>query len=99
MDDIVAGIGEGMVDVTRAAIADFGDTYQEVLQRDSGIRPPDGHAGDMVTVTETALPDPKMTDAQLQSLVDAQQHEREQSRDLGMDSGPVQPRDPGMDMA
>lgn len=62
-------------DVTRSAIADIGDTYQEVLMQDASISPPDGLTGVMETTTDLLPEQTAMTDAQLQSLVDVQQHE------------------------
>jgi hypothetical protein len=83
MDDMAEAGG----DITRGAIADIGDSYQEILMSDASISPPDGLTGDIVTVTDTVPQDPVMSDAQLQSLVDVQQHEMEVAE-------PVMPQEP-----
>lgn len=46
---VAAGMQQGAGDVARSAIADIGDTYQEILMADASIGPPDGLAGTMET--------------------------------------------------
>ncbi|MBS0448503.1 MAG: hypothetical protein JSR59_21485 [Proteobacteria bacterium] len=42
VNDYAARIGQGVGDVARDAVADIGDSYQEVLLSHSPVTPPDG---------------------------------------------------------
>jgi hypothetical protein len=72
-------IGAGYEALTPVA-EDIGNTYQRVLWQDSGIRPPEASTPDMgIGLPEAAdiAPLEPMTDAQLQTLVDIQNHAAE----------------------
>ncbi len=56
--EVSAGIQEGAGDVASSAIADIGDSYQEVLMSDASVSPPDPvGAQQFETITTTAEPD------------------------------------------
>jgi hypothetical protein len=54
----LAGMKAGAGDVTRHAIADIGDTYQEILMSHSSVSAPDGLTGTMENVTVEIEPTP-----------------------------------------
>jgi hypothetical protein len=45
------GMKEGAGDITRHALADIGDSYQEVLMSSASISPPEGLTGSLEQVT------------------------------------------------
>jgi hypothetical protein len=55
LDDFVmaigAGLKQGMADVTRAAIADVGNAYQQILTQDASVGPGQGPPGTMTEST------------------------------------------------
>jgi hypothetical protein len=48
------GMKEGAGDITRHALADIGDSYQEVLMSSASVSPPEGLTGSMEQVTVEA---------------------------------------------
>jgi hypothetical protein len=51
------GFTEGLGDLSRSAIADIGDSYQEVLLQDASVTPADPLPATYETVTTTIEPD------------------------------------------
>ncbi len=56
------GMKAGAADVGRSAIADIGDSYQEILMQNASISPPDGLTGTMENVTTEAEITPPQPD-------------------------------------
>jgi hypothetical protein len=68
----LAGMREGVGDVGRSAIADIGDSYQEVLLGNASISPADGLTGTMETVTTEADIGPAYVDASYTDVTPAE---------------------------
>ncbi len=51
MTAIGAGLKQGMADLTRAAIADAGNSYQQILTQHASVGPPQGPPGVMTEST------------------------------------------------
>lgn len=85
MEGFVTGAG----DLSRHAIADIGDSYQEILMADASISPPDGLTAEMETVTTAEPETPAMSDAQMQAVIDTREHEAEVENYQNLDSPDV----------